>query len=101
MGKNKGNKSKKDAKPLRVAEGVKKNKTKPLSTNLKKINFQTKSKTDLADTKITDVRRVMLETCTVVKTNSEGKLSGKTNSKISDAQPPPDVDMTMQEFAKL
>ncbi|XP_060081109.1 uncharacterized protein LOC132560462 [Ylistrum balloti] len=84
-------KTKKETAVFKVA-GVRKTKTKMVNTSLKKLNVQTKSKTEEANKKFDRLK----ETLASSKVTTPSK-----KVKLETKGPPPDVSKAAEEFAKL
>ncbi|XP_069112809.1 ribosomal biogenesis factor-like [Argopecten irradians] len=84
-------KVKKETAVFKVA-GVRKAKTKTVSSSLKKLNVQTKSKTEEANKKFDRLKETLASTKVTVPTK---KVQTGTKG------PPPDVSKAAEEFAKL
>ncbi|XP_067651876.1 uncharacterized protein [Haliotis asinina] len=78
--------------------GVKKGKTKTISTNLKKMNFHNKAKTASADKEFGELHKVVLS-----GKEKKQKSARSTGAKpmTVDAPPPPDVDSAMDSLESL
>lgn len=109
MGKSKGRGQKSAAKKDPVASkvaGVRKAKTKVVSTNLKRINFQNKAKTEAVDAAFDEVKDLMTKkkpdtTSARQETlKSDAASAKKTRKPVSEEQPP-DVNMAAEELSKL
>ncbi|OWF34753.1 uncharacterized protein LOC110443739 [Mizuhopecten yessoensis] len=84
-------KAKKETAVFKVA-GVRKAKTKMVSSSLKKLNVQTKSKTEEANKKFDRLKETLASTQVT-------KPPKKVQSEMKG--PPPDVSEAAEEFAKL
>ncbi|KAK7492202.1 hypothetical protein BaRGS_00016499 [Batillaria attramentaria] len=105
MGKSKGrgqkNAAKRDPVAVKVA-GVRKAKTKAVSTNLKRINFQNKAKTEAVDAAFSEVKDLMTRKKSGTVSRQDTKISDTSSkTKCDTADAPPDINMAAEEFSKL
>ncbi|XP_052817986.1 uncharacterized protein LOC128244009, partial [Mya arenaria] len=82
-----------------VVNSVKKAKTKPIATNLKKMNLQSKAKTEKADESFRSIRKELTE---AAKTSSQKpKQSPKAQKLPKKDVEAVDMDIAAESFSKL
>ncbi|KAK7113844.1 hypothetical protein V1264_000008 [Littorina saxatilis] len=108
MGKNKSQRGKqvfkKDPVATKVA-GVKKTKTKAVVTNLKKMTFRTRSRTENVDAEFAQLQSPTESgrkkpPSSPYNTHTQDSVDSGS-SKATQIQEEPDVDMTVEELSKL
>ncbi|XP_060580056.1 uncharacterized protein LOC132736852 [Ruditapes philippinarum] len=100
MGKNKGRDTKQKSRIEKafVVNTMKKGKTKTVSTNLKKLNLQSKAKTAKADEKFNSLKEVVIDSS---KTAAKKQPKQVKKSVPSSPKEPVDMDTTTESFSKL
>lgn len=100
MGKNKGKDTKQKSRKEKafIVSSIKKGKTKTVATNLKKLNVQSRAKTEKADEKFKALKEVVIDSS---KTATKKASNLKQTLKKTSPKEPVDMDTTAESFSKL
>ncbi|KAH3714692.1 ribosomal biogenesis factor-like isoform X1 [Dreissena polymorpha] len=85
-----------------VVGTIKKAKTKPISSNLKKLNLQsTRAKTDKVDASFKEIRQQIQEAASASTEKPKAVASQGKSSRKETTKEPVDMDTATESFSKL